>query len=149
MNRSLSTFDNLMESDVNHHQACLIPEPVHMHTNHTKSMNAVRKYVNNFKKDGLRTRPNTPLNIPALIPIRRVSHILPESHINDRATIEMSMNANSDFGHLGLDDKVRNAHAMNHSWALTFIYISLNHLIQNKEIFGKRLKMCKPFKISM
>lgn len=75
-------------------------------------MNAVRKYVNNIRKEerileeGLRT-PNTPLNIPALIPIRRVSHTLPKSCVNEPGTIEMSMNVNSDFGHLGFDDEIR------------------------------------------
>lgn len=114
MDRSLATFDNLMESDVNYDRACLIPEPVHMHTNHTKSMNAIRKYVNSFRKeerileDGLRTCPKTPLNIPALIPIRGFSHILSESHIDDPETIEMSINARSDFGRLGFDDEIRN-----------------------------------------
>lgn len=117
MNCSLSTSDNIMESDVNHDQACMIPEPVHMDTNHTKSMNAVRKYVNNIRKEerilgeGLRTYPIIPLNIPALIPIQRVSHILPKSYINDPATIEMSMNANSDFGHMGFDDEIRDVYS--------------------------------------
>lgn len=105
-----SMAKNPLELDIIDNQACLIPESVHKQTDHSKSMNAVRKYVNKMRREegileGNRENvTNTPARpLPESIPVQRCSNIILNPSASDEVTVEMKMNECPYFGQLVFD----------------------------------------------